>query len=149
MSCPMDKFQIGICLVNSQVKRNGKESFQVSDFSEFFFSFPNTIVMSRFSLPCAPFPVSIESESYWIWTVFSEVQIQSIGIKFRNFNSIQESEFNSIQKFQFNANSIYFNLQATSFNIFIQIKLSFHKINSFFSLVDCHLCCIILLCKCG
>jgi hypothetical protein len=60
----MDKFQIGICLVNSQVKRNGKESFQVSDFSEFFFSFPNTIVMSRFSLPCAPFPVSIESESY-------------------------------------------------------------------------------------
>jgi hypothetical protein len=126
------QFQIGICLVNSQVKRNGKESFQVSDFSEFFFSFPNTIVMSRFSWPCAPFSVSIESESYWIWTVFSEVQIQSIGIKFRNFNSIQESEFNSIQKFQFNANSIYFNLQAMSFNIFIQIKLSFHKINSFF-----------------
>jgi len=43
------QFQIGICLVNSQAKRNGKESFQVSDFSEFFFSLPNTIVMSRFS----------------------------------------------------------------------------------------------------
>jgi hypothetical protein len=50
------------------------------------------------------------------------------------FNSI-ESESNLIQ-FEINfKNSIQFRLHAISFNIFIQMELDFHEINSFFHLL--------------
>jgi len=38
--------------------------------------------------------------------------------------------------FQTSLNSIQFKFHAISFNVFIQMKLNFHKINSFFSLLD-------------
>jgi hypothetical protein len=111
------QFQIGICLVNSQVKRNGTESFQVSDFSEFFFSLPNTIVMSRFSLPCAPICTSV---LFQLNLNLIEFELHSVKFKFNVLElnigiSIQFKNLNSIQKFQFNINSIYFKLQEMSF----------------------------------
>jgi hypothetical protein len=38
--------------------------------------------------------------------------------------------------FQTNLNSIQLKFHAMSFNIFIQMKLNFHQINSFISLLD-------------
>jgi hypothetical protein len=100
------QFQIGICLVNSQVKRNGNESFQVSDISEFLFSFPNTIVMSRFSLPFAPICTSVLFQLN-----LNLIEFELHSVKFR-FNVLELNLGISIQDkfnlFQVASNVIHF-----------------------------------------
>ncbi len=78
-----------------------------SDFSEFYFSFPNTIVMSRFSLPAVPICTSVlfqlnlnlnEFELHSVKFKFNVLELNlGISTQFKNLNSLQFRNFNSLQ----------------------------------------------------